>query len=401
MRYLFDEFELDCGKQELLRDSTPVALEPQVFSLIVHLLENRTRVVSKEELVEVIWDGRFVSDSAVSSRIKSARKALGDNGRTQKYIKTIHGRGFRFIAPDVTIADNAQPSAADRSPTAKPQDSVSQDIRVCQSADGTQITFATAGDGAPLVKTSNWPSHLEFDWQSPVWKHIYTDLMQGRQLIRYDGRGYGLSDWNVSDFGLDRQLEDLEAVVDAVGVERFPLLGMSQGCAISVAYAAKHPDRVTKLILIGGYTNGWTLNRPKSLIEENKAMLALIRTGFARDNAAFRQLFTSLFMPDASPENQDWFNEIQRATTSPANTASLLETLGGIDVRDRLAKVRAPTLVIHSRGDSRVPIAAGRELAVGIKGARFVSLDSNNHVLPHSDPAWQNCAASINAFLAE
>lgn len=401
MRYLFDEFELDCEKRELMRSGDVLAVEPQVFSLLIHLLGNHDRVVSKDELIEVVWDGRFVSDSAVSSRIKSARKALGDSGRIQKYIKTVHGRGFRFVAKNIATEGSDQSPAPDDKLKTATQDFVFQDIRFCRSADGTKIAHAVAGKGAPLVKTSNWLNHLEFDWQSPVWKHVYSDLMQDHRLIRYDARGNGLSDWDVSDFSLERQLEDLEAVIDAAGVKRFPLLGMSQGCAISAAYAARHPDKVTKLILVGGYATGWNVNRPKSLIEENRAMVTLIRTGWGSNNAAFRQLFTSLFMPDAPPESQHWFNELQRITTSPKNAAGLLETLGKIDVREQLANVRAPTLVIHSRGDSRVPIEAGRELAVGIKDARFVTLDTNNHLIPQSDPAWEKCAAAINAFLAE
>lgn len=392
--YRFDDFLVDPERRELTRAGQPVAVEPQVFSLLVHLLENRDRAVSKDELVEAIWDGRFVSDSAISSRIKSARKALGDDGRSQKYIKTIHRHGFRFAGHSAVQENNAVPQ-----PVVSATDAFIQDIRFCMSADGTKIANAVAGEGPPLVKTANWLNHLDFDWQSPVWRHVFSDLMQHHQLIRYDARGNGLSDWNVSDYSLARQIEDLEAVVETLELDRFPLFGVSQGCAVSAAYAAKHPDRVTKLVLLGGYATGWRVRATPLQIEENSALISLIRTGWGRDHPGFRQTFTSLFMPDAPPDNQNWFNELQRKTTSPENAAQLLDTLGDVDVREYLPSVQAPTLVLHCRGDMRVPLDAGRELASGIKNARFVMLETNNHLMPQTDPAWRKCSEAINAFL--
>ncbi|MEM9570526.1 MAG: alpha/beta fold hydrolase [Pseudomonadota bacterium] len=402
MRYQFGEFYLCSETFELRSSAGLVSIEPQVFNLLVHLLEHRDRVISKEELIEAIWDGRFVSDWTVSSRIKSARKALGDDGRTQKYIKTVHGRGVRFIA-NVTSLANDESEAEVLVPAASSGASefVFQDIRFCHSQDGTKIAYAKAGEGQPLVKTANWLNHLEFDWQSPVWSHFFSDIMKGRTLFRYDARGNGLSDWDVSDFSFERQVEDLEAVVEATGLDRFPLFGISQGCAISVAYAAKYPERVTKLILLGGYARGWRLSGSDKMLEEGEAMMTLIRSGWGRNNAAFRQMFTTLFMPDAPSENKDWFNELQRMTTSSENAANLLDALGNVDVRPYLADVKATTLVVHCRGDVRVPLTAAQELAAGIPGARFMTLESNNHLMPKSDPAWSKFSAAMTAFLSE
>ena len=201
MKYAFDKFLVDTSPRELKASGDPVAVEPKVLDVLVHLIENSNRVVSKDELVEVVWQGRFVSDAAVSSAIKAARRVVGDTGSDQRMVKTMHGRGYRFVAPLVESGERRQPEAVPE-----------QEIRYCKSADGTRIAYAVAGSGPPLVKTSHWLTHLEFDWHSPVWIHINSALMEGRTLIRYDPRGNGLSDWEVTDFSLERQLEDLEAV---------------------------------------------------------------------------------------------------------------------------------------------------------------------------------------------
>ena len=276
-----------------------------------------------------------------------------------------------------------------------------QQVRFCKAADGTKIAYATVGTGPPLIKTANWLNHLDFDWESPVWRHVFRGLADGRSLIRYDARGNGLSDWNVENFSLEQQVSDLEAVVETVGLERFPLLGLSQGCAISVEFAARHPEKVTRMILIGGYARGWNRGGSPDVIRQTEAMITLVAIGWGRDNPAFRQMFTTMFMPDAPPENQSWFNELQRMTTTPKNAAKLLRALGDVDVTARLADVRAPTLVMHARDDMRVPFNAGRELAGGIPGARFVSLDSKNHIVPDTDPVWPVMLKEINDFLAE
>ncbi|HSD68753.1 MAG TPA: alpha/beta fold hydrolase [Woeseiaceae bacterium] len=276
-----------------------------------------------------------------------------------------------------------------------------QQVRFCMAADGTKIAYATVGEGPPLIKTANWLNHLDFDWESPVWRHVFRGLAEGRTLIRYDARGNGLSDWDVDDFSLERQLSDLEAVVETVGLERFPLLGISQGCAISVEFAVRHPEKVSKLVLLGGYARGWNRVGSPDIVRQAEAMITLVAIGWGRDNPAFRQMFTTMFMPDAPPENQAWFNELQRITTTPRNAARLLRALGEIDVIHRLAEVRTPTLVLHARGDMRIDFLSGREIASGIPGARFVCLDSNNHIMPETDPAWPVALKEIRDFLAE
>lgn len=301
----------------------------------------------------------------------------------------------------VAALKGSKPAAAvDLAAPLAPATQLRQSVRFCKSFDGTQIAYATAGSGPPLVKTANWLNHLEFDWEGPVFRHLFAALTERNTLLRYDSRGNGLSDWNVENLTLDALVNDLKAVVDAAGIDRFPLFGMSQGCAVSVEFAVRWPERVSKLVLFGGYARGWRVVGNENFSAQNEAMVTLTRTGWGKNNAAYRQMFTSLFIPSAKAEEADWFNELQRITASPENAARLLSSLGNVTVSERLAHVTQPTLVIHCRDDARVPYSSGRELAAGIPGAKFVTLESPNHLLLEHDPAWPRFLAEMRAFLA-
>jgi DNA-binding SARP family transcriptional activator/pimeloyl-ACP methyl ester carboxylesterase len=286
-------------------------------------------------------------------------------------------------------------------PLPEPATQLRQEIRFCTASDGVRIAYATSGKGPPLVKTANWMNHLEFDWESPIWRHVFRALSQQNTFIRYDSRGNGLSDWSVENLSLDAWVDDLKSVVDAAGVEHFPLFAISQGCGIAIEFAVRWPERVSKLILLGGYARGWRTRGETDFAKQTEALMTLTRSGWGRDNPAYRQVFTSLFVPGATPEQMDWFNELQRITTSPDNAAEILSAHGDIDISHRLGEVRAPTLVIHARGDSRVPYANGRELAKGIPGARFVTLESQNHLILEQEPTWPRMLNEIRQFLAE
>jgi pimeloyl-ACP methyl ester carboxylesterase len=226
-------------------------------------------------------------------------------------------------------------------------------------------------------------------------------MSRHRCLIRYDARGNGLSDWAPPSITFEDFVSDLGTVFDAAGVERAPVLGISQGAAIAAAFAARHPERVSALVLVGGCARGWRVKRSAALNERFEAMMALMRQGWGGENAAFRQIFTTAFFPDAPKDHMDWFNELQRRTTSPANAAAILSALGDVDVRDDLARVKAPTLVLHSRRDAVVPMKDGIELAAGIAGSRFVPVDSANHVWLADEPAWSRFADELTRFLGE
>ena len=272
-----------------------------------------------------------------------------------------------------------------------------QTIRFIKSGDGVRLAVASSGSGPALVKSANWLSHLEFDWHSPVWRHWFEYLSNGRTLIRFDQRGCGLSDWEVDDLTHAAQVRDLEAIIEASGLERFPLLGVSQGGAACIDYAVRHPERVTQLILYGCYAEGWG-QRGDEQRRHGEALIELIRQGWGRENPAFRQLFASLFIPDATPEQVRWFSDLMRTTTRPEIAARILESFGEINIRSLLQSVSVPTLVMHSRDDGRVPYEQGRLLAAEIPGARFVTLESHNHILMETEPAWQRFCEAFDDF---
>jgi class 3 adenylate cyclase/pimeloyl-ACP methyl ester carboxylesterase len=278
-----------------------------------------------------------------------------------------------------------------------------QEIRYCKASDGVRLAYATVGNGAPLLRSAHWLGHLEYDWEFPYLRPFLLGLAKDHTVIRYDARGNGLSDWDVREISLDVWVSDMEAVADAAGLDRFPLLGFSQGCAVSIAYAVRHPERVSHLILYGGFASGQ--NRRDGLTDEGReriaAMKTLVKRGWGADNPAFRQLFTTSMMPGATKEQMDAFNELQRLSGSPDGAVRYLETVYDVDVRDLLPQVRAPTLVMHVRDELMVTIDRGRELAAGIPGARFVALPGKNHILLEQDPGLPRFFEELSDFLKD
>ena len=276
----------------------------------------------------------------------------------------------------------------------------SQQIRYCRSPDGVQIAYAISGSGPPILRAAHWMSHLQYEWESEVWRHWIDSLSAENTLIRYDERGNGLSDWDVSDLSLAAMVADLESVADASASERFALLGVSQSCAVSIAYAVRHPQRVSHLILYGGFARGWRKRGNRPEIDTHEAMTTLMREGWGKDNPAFRQMFTETFIPGASRGQMAWFNDLQKETASPMNASRLHQAFGDIDVSAILGKVTVPTLVLHARNDAAVPFEEGRALAAGIPGARFVDLNSANHILLRDEPAFADFLREVRSFIS-
>jgi pimeloyl-ACP methyl ester carboxylesterase len=323
------------------------------------------------------------------------------NRAIEAEFRALGPRALKNIAQPVDVFAVAPSSRGARPTAAAGTVDLHQEIRFCSAPDGVQLAYSTVGHGPPLVKTGNWMTHLEYDLESPIWRHLYRELARDFTLIRYDSRGNGLSDRSVEDVSFDAFVHDLETVVDAVNVTRFALLGISQGCAVSIAYAVRHPERVSHLILYGGYALGWS-QRPRTVAQkdEDAALLTLMRVGWGKENAAFRQIFTSLFMPGATKEQADWFNELQRMTVSPELAVRIYEAVGETDVTALLPRVSAPTLVMHARDEARVPFEAGRRMAAGIPGARFVPLSGRNHLFLETEPAFRQFLEETRAFLA-
>jgi pimeloyl-ACP methyl ester carboxylesterase/DNA-binding CsgD family transcriptional regulator len=270
------------------------------------------------------------------------------------------------------------------------------EIRFCTTSDGTRLAYALHGHGPPLVRVATWLTHLELDWHSPIWRHWLERLGERHTVLRYDERGCGLSDTSVGEPSVQAWVGDLEAVVNAAGLDRFTLLGVSQGGAIAVAYAARHPERISELVLYGAYARG---RRVRGQQREEEALLAAIRADWTAADPTFRHVFSMLFLPHGTPAQMEWYDELLRTTTTVERAVQLFEARGGIDVTAEASRVALPTLVMHSRGDLVVPIEEGRLLARLIPRAQLVALDSANHILLADDPAWEEFVSALHAFV--
>ena len=285
--------------------------------------------------------------------------------------------------------------------TSKPAPvALEQKISYCASPDGTTIAYATVGSGPPIVKAPNWMNHLEYDWKSPIWRHLLENLASDHTLVRFDQRGNGLSDWDIEDISHDAFDADFEAVIEAAGLERFVLFGVSQGCAMSIRYAVRHPQRVKGIVLYGGYARGKLKRGSADLAAQAEAEQTLIKQGWGQDNPAFRQFFTSAFLPEGTPEQMAWFNELQRITTSPENAARIRMAIDNLEITDYLPKVSSPTLVMHCNDDAVAPIKEGRRMAAMIPDAQFVALEGRNHMILETEPAWPLFIEAVRNFLA-
>lgn len=392
MIYKFSNCTLDLSRHELVRNGKIIHIEPQVFDILVLFAENAGHLITKDRLVADVWQGLSVSDSTISARMNAARKAIGDNGKDQRLIKTVSRRGFQFTA-EMTSKPNQ---------SAKPETrQTDQDIRFVNSKGGVKIAYARTGSGPGLIRVGHWLSHLELDWQSPVWRPFLEALGEAHTLYRYDQRGTGLSSREFDGLGIDEFVDDLAAVADASQLEKFPIFAASQAVPVAITYAAKFPERVSHLILYGGYAEGRAFRQPSQCDADEQTVLSLIKAGWGQPEHTFAKAFTSLFMPDGTTEQIDSFTRMQRESASPENAIRLRKLVDRFMVRDLLPEIKAPTLVVHSRGDVIHPIDQGRILASEIPNARFVMLDSNNHIPVPQDPAWKVLLQAIDQFLGE
>ncbi|MCK6576738.1 MAG: alpha/beta fold hydrolase [Anaerolineae bacterium] len=358
----------------------------------IEILEHLATGLSDQQIAAAL----FLSSNTVRWYNRQIYNKLGVGNRTQAIAQA---RVLGLL--DSKATPTSPPvQTSHQVPTTK-QQKVEQRIHFTHSYDGTRIAYAIAGNGPPLVKAANYMSHQEYDWDSPVWQHWLEELTHEHSLITSDERGSGLSDWDTEDVSFEAWVRDLEAVVDAAGVRQFPVFGMSQGGAVAVAYTALHPEKVSHLIVHGGYARGW-LNRdltPEG-IEEEKLMISLMRVGWGRDNPAFRQVFAMQLFPQAPAEQIHALEMQMRISVSPENAVRLESEMHRIDVRHLATQIKVPALILHSRGDEAVPFNEGRLLASLIPNAQFVALESKNHLLTEHEPAWQKFVTAFRNFLS-
>jgi DNA-binding winged helix-turn-helix (wHTH) protein/pimeloyl-ACP methyl ester carboxylesterase len=402
--YIFDNYTLDGNKRELRDREVVIQLQPQVFDLLEFLLRNRDRVVSKDEMLAAVWGGRIVSESTLASRINAARSAIGDNGQDQRLIRTFLRKGARFVglAREVQasgVAGTAKPERLADGSASGPSALPRQAVTFSQTDDGTNLAVASVGSGPVLVRAAHWGTHVEYDLQNPLTSPLLRRLAGHFHLVRYDGRGTGLSDWSVGEISLETFLDDLETVVDSLALERFALLGMHSGAAVSIAYAVRHPQRVSKLVLFGGYAQGHQQRNLSRDADWAKAMTVVL--GSSQEHPVFIRAFSSLWLPSGTPEQVEWFMDLARVSHSSESQAKFGMAVGKIDVIDLLPMVKVPTIVFHCIRDNLIPFSQGRLLARSIPNARFVPLDSENHALLSREPAWITMMEEMEAFLAD
>jgi DNA-binding winged helix-turn-helix (wHTH) protein len=387
-RLNFGAHSIDLDLCALVRDRHPVHLRPKTFDVLRYLAMRAGQLVTKQELIEAVWRDAAVSDDSLVQCIKELRLALLDTNQT--LIKTIPRRGYLF-SPEIRRSGS----------TDGPREPLTQAIRFCRSADGTTIAVSDAGVGEPLLLAPSWFGHLECDWRNPVSAPLLRFLAERRRLVRFDIRGTGLSDGNVSTFSLDAFEQDCQAAAASMGLDRYAVFGLSTpGTAIAVAHAAAHPDRVSKLILHGGFSQGRKRRNCTKDAEISDALLALLRHGWGDWHSPFMRMFVSRYLPNGSPEQFEAIEELQRMTTSSDFAAKLWTMWNEIDLVDLLPRVKAPTLVLHSRSNDISPLSEGCRIAAAIPNASLIVLETNNHVPAPGEPAWIEFKQAIDGFLA-
>jgi pimeloyl-ACP methyl ester carboxylesterase len=396
--YEFGPFRLEPNEHRLTREGHSIPVTGKAFDTLCALLERHGKLVSKQELMDAVWPETRVEENNLDRNISALRKALGTQLTGEPFIETIPRAGYRFIAPVHT------PSPAGYRRRATDRDSVEpshrQEIRFCTTHDKVRLAYATVGTGHTIVRVANCFNHLDFEWGSPIWRHWVRDLASGHSLLRYDGRGNGLSERNVDDFSLDAWVSDLAAVVDHAGLDRVALMGHSQGSSVAIAYAARYPERVSHLILCGAYSRGVCHRDSPDILEARRALEKLVELNFGESNPSFFQLVTSFYIPeDATPDEQEWFRQLQLISVSSGNLVHFMRACDDIDVRPLLPSITTPTIVFHSHRDRVAPFEEGQIVATEIPRARFVPLNSGNHFLLAEEPAWKTFREELAAFL--
>ena len=398
MPFHFGGFVLDPERRELRSGDKVLAVEPQVFDLLEFLIHRRERVVSRDDLLAAVWGGRIVSDSAIAARINAARRVIGDDGTQQRYIRTIVRKGFRFVGEVREEAATANAGLPPEWPGAGYPARDRQRITFCRTSDGVSIAVARIGRGMPLVCTPVLGASVEYDWENPVRAGLWPFLADRFELIRYDARGSGLSDRKIAGLSLATMQRDLDAVVEALGLENYSLFGVDSNCAAAIAHAARNPQRVSKLVIHGGIVQGlWRRN----VIRLMTGFVGVLGEDWGGGALAVARTLMLEVLPGLSPEQVDLCLELLTRTTSLENTLRDYAAIPDFDVSDLLPQVRAPTLVLHCRDCRLMPVEYALRIATAIPNARLVSLETANIFPLPGEPAWPVFLGAIETFLAE
>jgi len=403
MRFDFADCSLDTDSHILRRSGADVAVEPQVFDLICVLASRAGSVVTKDALIEAVWDGRIVSDATISARVSAARTALGDTGRDQRIIRTISRRGFQMVAEVQMVGTNdiRAPEPQDRS-TLPDETMPDQTIRYTAAPDGTSIAWSSAGTGPPIVYAWHHFSNLERDWNSPLLRPALRAFAKEHQLIRFDIRGAGLSDPMRDGDTLDASVADLKAVTEAAGLDRFPIVATLQAAATAIRFAARYPERVSHLVLHNAYAQGRALRGAAPYETQGDPFITLLKSGgWGNPLDGFMRAFITMVLPMASAEESSDMIRLIAEAVSTEGALRHRRLIDQIDITQDLAQVRAPTRVIHHRTCAIHPVGEGRRVAAGIPGAEFLEVNSSNTFLIGSDPAFERVIEATLGFLAE
>lgn len=393
MIYHFADCSLDPSAHRLMRAGEDIHVEPQVFDLLVILAARAPDLISYDDMIKDIWQGRIVSDSTLAARVAGARAAVGDDGKRQAVIRTVPRRGVQLAVPVVTATSGAR--------DAGPSDKAGrQIIRYSSSSDGTGIAWAEMGAGPPLLRAGHWLSHLEHDLHSPVWRPLLDRQATGRRLVRYDPRGTGLSDRDVDFSGVtvEELADDLEAVANAAGLDRFPIYAISQSVPVALTFAARHPDRVSRMILNNGLVQGSTARGEP---EKTETMVAMIRSGWGIPDSPFMRAVATVFSPRSTPEELESLVHMQAVSATPENAAEIRRVVGEMDVLNKLDKIACPVLIVHCTGDAVQSIEQSKLIARHVRNAEFLPCDSSNHMMVPSDPIWGPCMDAFDRFLSD
>ncbi len=389
MRYHFSDCVLDIDSHTLTRDGQVQNIEPMVFDLLHLLARNSGSLVTRDQMIDVVWQGRIVSESAISARISAMRRAVGDNGKVQSIVRTVPRRGLQFVAK----LEQAGMEETSAPPAAHPT------VKFATSFDGVKLAYAVSGSGPAIVRIQHFPTHLELEWQDTIDRKLFDALGRSHTLVRYDQRGSGLSDISVEALGCAQDVEDIKAVADAAGLDRFALLGTSSDAMRAVEFAVKYPERVSHLILLGGYVDGRVARDKAGPTNTPETIEAMLREGWNIPDSPFIKAYLSLYFPTASSELLQTLVKMVQASSNVENILRVREIFNNQSIAGSLENVCAPTLVMHSRQDAVHPLAEAQKLARGIAGAEFLVLESPNHYPLPEEASWQVHVDAMLEFL--